>query len=175
MFGEIGASAANVADGERSVMLLGGAMLLIGIAFKLSLAPFHLWTPDVYEGAPAPVTLYLSTASKIAVFALLLRYFVEARAYQYGILMDVLSVLAILSIVIGNVLALQQQNLKRLLAYSSIAHFGYLLVAVDCLQLPGDRGRRRLSADLHGHYAGGIRRHHADVESPQRARCGNTV
>jgi NADH-quinone oxidoreductase subunit N len=130
VFGDIGAGAANVADGERSVMMLGGAMLLIGIGFKLSLAPFHLWTPDVYEGAPAPVTLYLSTASKVAVFALLLRYFVEARAYQYGILVDVLSVLAILSIVIGNILALQQENLKRLLAYSSIAHFGYLLVAL---------------------------------------------
>ena len=130
VFSEIGASAANIIDGERSVMILGGAMLLIGIGFKLALAPFHLWTPDVYEGAPAPVTSYLATASKIAVFALLLRYFVEARAYQYATLVDVLSVLAILSIVIGNVLALQQDNLKRLLAYSSIAHFGYLLVAL---------------------------------------------
>ena len=130
VFGDIGASAANVADGARSVMILGGAMLLIGVGFKLSLAPFHLWTPDVYEGAPAPVTSYLATASKIAVFALLLRYFVEARAYQYDTLVDVLSVLAILSIAIGNVLALRQENLKRLLAYSSIAHFGYLLVAL---------------------------------------------
>jgi NADH-quinone oxidoreductase subunit N len=130
VFSEIGAGAANVADGERMVMILGGVMLLIGIGFKLSLAPFHLWAPDVYEGAPAPVTSYLATASKIAVFALLLRYFVEAHAYRYGALVDMLSVLAILSIVIGNVLALRQQDLKRLLAYSSIAHFGYLLVAL---------------------------------------------
>jgi NADH-quinone oxidoreductase subunit N len=130
MFSEIGASVANVADDERVVMILGGAMLLIGIGFKLSLAPFHLWVPDVYEGAPAPVTSFLATASKIAVFALLLRYFVEARAYQYGVLVNILSVLAILSIIIGNVLALQQQDLKRLLAYSSIAHFGYMLVAL---------------------------------------------
>jgi NADH-quinone oxidoreductase subunit N len=129
-FSEIGASADNVADNERVVMILGGVMLLIGIGFKLSLAPFHLWAPDVYEGAPAPVTSYLATASKIAVFALLVRYFVEARAYQYGVLVDVLSALAILSIIIGNVLALQQEDLKRLLAYSSIAHFGYLLVAL---------------------------------------------
>jgi len=127
VFSEIGAS---VASGERVVMILGGAMLLIGIGFKLSLAPFHLWAPDVYEGAPAPVTSYLATASKVAVFALLLRYFVEAHAYQYGVLVDVLSMLAILSIVIGNVLALRQEDLKRLLAYSSIAHFGYLLVAL---------------------------------------------
>jgi len=130
VFSEIGAGVANVTDGARIVMILGSAMLVIGIGFKLSLAPFHLWTPDVYQGAPAPVTAYLATASKIAVFALLLRYAVEARAYQYGALVDVLSVLAILSIVIGNVLALQQEDLKRLLAYSSIAHVGYLLVAL---------------------------------------------
>ncbi len=130
VFSEIGSSVANIAEGERIVMILGGAMLLVGVGFKLSLAPFHLWAPDVYEGAPVPVTSYLATASKIAVFALLLRYFVEARAYQYDTLLDVLSVLAILSIGIGNVLALKQENLKRLLAYSSIAHFGYLLVAL---------------------------------------------
>jgi NADH-quinone oxidoreductase subunit N len=130
VFSEIGTSIANLDSPERAVMILGGAMLLIGIGFKLSLAPFHLWTPDVYEGAPAPVTAFLSTASKIAVFALLLRYFVEAHGYQYGTLVDALSVSAVLSIIIGNVLALQQENLKRLLAYSSIAHFGYLLVAL---------------------------------------------
>jgi NADH-quinone oxidoreductase subunit N len=130
VFSDIGASVANVTADARIVMILGSALLLIGIGFKLSLAPFHLWTPDVYEGAPAPVTAYLATASKVAVFALLLRYFVEARAYQYDALIDVLSVLAILSIVIGNVLALQQEDLKRLLAYSSIAHVGYLLVAL---------------------------------------------
>src|SRR5208283_4119113 len=74
VFSEIGGSAASAADaagGVRDVMLLGSAMLLVGIGFKLSLAPFHLWTPDVYEGAPAPITSYLATASKIAVFALL--------------------------------------------------------------------------------------------------------
>jgi NADH-quinone oxidoreductase subunit N len=130
VFSDIGASVANVTDDARIVMILGSALLLIGIGFKLSLAPFHLWTPDVYEGAPAPVTSYLATASKVAVFALLLRYFVEARAYQYDALVDVLSVMAILSIVIGNVLALQQEDIKRLLAYSSIAHVGYLLVAL---------------------------------------------
>ncbi|MDB5986752.1 MAG: nuoN [Nevskia sp.] len=129
-FADIGARAGDLAGSSRSVMILGSAMLLVGIGFKLSLAPFHLWTPDVYEGAPAPVTSYLATASKTAVFALLVRYFVEARAYEMPTLVNVLSILAILSIVIGNVLALRQDNLKRLLAYSSIAHFGYLLVAL---------------------------------------------
>ena len=105
-------------------------MLLIGLGFKLSLAPFHLWTPDVYQGAPAPVASFLATASKVSVFALLLRYVIETHATRYAAIVDALSMLAILSIVVGNVMALQQPNLKRLLAYSAIAHFGYMLVAL---------------------------------------------
>ncbi|WP_293374172.1 NADH-quinone oxidoreductase subunit NuoN [Nevskia sp.] len=129
-FAEIGVAVAAITGGAPyTVMVMGGAMILVGIGFKLSLAPFHLWTPDVYEGAPAPVAAYLATASKVAVMAVLLRFFVEAKAYNYDLLLDVLSALAILSIVIGNLLALLQDNVKRLLAYSSIAHFGYLLVA----------------------------------------------
>lgn len=129
-FAEIGVAIAAITGGSSyTVMVIGGAMILVGIGFKLSLAPFHLWTPDVYEGAPAPVAAYLATASKVAVFAVLLRFFVEAKAYDYELLLDVLSALAIVSIVVGNLLALLQDNLKRLLAYSSIAHFGYLLVA----------------------------------------------
>lgn len=128
-FAEIGGRIAGQTGNTKTVLLLGGAMLLIGIGFKLSLVPFHMWTPDVYEGAPAPVAAYLATASKVSVFAVLLRYFVEAKAYSYPELLDVLTIVAILSIVIGNILALQQDNIKRLLAYSSIAHFGYLLVA----------------------------------------------
>lgn len=111
------------------LMLTGGAMLLIGICFKISVVPFHLWTPDVYEGAPAPVAAFLATASKTAMFALLLRLFVEAQAYRSETLLNILSVLALLSIIVGNVLALMQENIKRLIAYSSIAHFGYILVA----------------------------------------------
>jgi NADH-quinone oxidoreductase subunit N len=129
IFAEIGARLAAASGGE-SIMMLGAALLLIGLGFKLSLAPFHLWTPDVYEGAPAPVASFLATASKIAVFALLLRYVIETHATSYPALVDALSLLAILSIVVGNVLALQQWNLKRLLAYSAIAHFGYMLVAL---------------------------------------------
>ena len=129
-FADIGTKVAEITAGTQyAVMVIGGAMILVGLGFKLSLAPFHLWTPDVYEGAPAPVAAYLATASKVAVFAVLLRFFVEARAYNYEVLVDVLSALAVVSIVVGNLLALLQQNLKRLLAYSSIAHFGYLLVA----------------------------------------------
>lgn len=127
-FREIAAHAPSGAG--QGYLLLGGAMFLVGIAFKLSLVPFHLWTPDVYEAAPAPVTAYLASVSKTAVFAVFLRYFVEAGGYKQLVLVDVLSVLAVASIVVGNVLALRQNNVKRMLAYSSIAHFGYCLVGL---------------------------------------------
>jgi len=129
LFGEIGTRLAAAPD-AAPLVLLGAALLIIGLGFKLSLAPFHLWTPDVYQGAPAPVVAFLGTASKVAVFALLLRYVIATHATQYAALVDALSLLAILSIIVGNVLALQQLNLKRLLAYSAIAHFGYMLVAL---------------------------------------------
>jgi NADH-quinone oxidoreductase subunit N len=113
-----------------SVYLLTGlAMVVVGVGFKLSVVPFHLWTPDVYEGAPAPVTAFLATVSKGAMFALLLRFFVAVEGYQSGPLLLVLSLIAIASMLIGNLLALLQDNVKRILAYSSIAHLGYLLVA----------------------------------------------
>ena len=108
------------------------ALLLIsaGIAFKLSLFPFHIWTPDVYEGAPAPATAFLATIGKLAVFIVLLRIVVETRALGMAPVVIVFSLLALLSIIAGNLLALLQDNLKRILAYSSIAHMGYLLIAI---------------------------------------------
>ncbi|MCY1227313.1 NADH-quinone oxidoreductase subunit N [compost metagenome] len=119
------------AAGTSSVVSqLGIGMMLIGLAFKLSLVPFHLWTPDVYEGAPAPVAAFLATASKVAVFAVLLRLYQLSPATAGGWLNDLLAVIAIASILFGNLLALVQNNIKRLLGYSSIAHFGYLLVAL---------------------------------------------
>lgn len=116
---------------NMNVMILSGIILIVaGLGFKLSLVPFHLWTPDVYEGSPAPVTAFIATVSKGAVFALLLRYFISTYSYDYTPLLTVFSVIAGLSILGGNLLALLQNNVKRLLAYSSIAHMGYLLVAV---------------------------------------------
>lgn len=94
-------------DASGGLVRLGSALIMVAIGFKLSLVPFHLWTPDVYEGAPAPVTSFLATASKTAVFAVLLRYFVEAEGYRNVSLVHVLTLLAILSMVIGNVLAIQ--------------------------------------------------------------------
>ncbi len=108
------------------------ALLLVsaGVAFKLSLFPFHIWTPDVYDGAPAPATAYLATIGKIAVFIVLLRVVVETRSLGIAPVVIVFSLLALLSIIAGNLLALLQDNIKRILAYSSIAHMGYLLIAI---------------------------------------------
>jgi len=115
---------------DMNAMVLSGALLIVaGLGFKLSLIPFHLWTPDVYEGAPAPISAFIATVSKGAVFVLLLRYFISTDSYSYTPLLDVFSIVAGLSILGGNLLALLQNNVKRLLAYSSIAHMGYLLVA----------------------------------------------
>ena len=111
--------------------LLAGLMLVLtGVGFKLAVVPFHLWVPDVYEGAPLPVTAFIATVSKGGMFALLLRWF---RLHDAGLAEApnmVLSIIAIASMLTGNFLALTQTNIKRILAYSSIAHMGYLLVAL---------------------------------------------
>ena len=128
-FAGIGAILAPAAQ-PGPLVQLGMTMMLVALAFKLSLVPFHLWTPDVYEGAPAPVAAFLATASKVAVFAVLLRLFQLSPAAASPALHDLLTLIAVASILFGNLLALLQSNLKRLLGYSSIAHFGYLLVAL---------------------------------------------
>jgi NADH-quinone oxidoreductase subunit N len=117
------------ADQQDVFLFAGQAMIVIGIGFKLALVPFHMWTPDVYEGAPAPVTAFIATSSKGAMFALLLRYFGGTDIHPGGALFPVFAAIAAASMFTGNLLALLQNNVKRILAYSSIAHLGYLLVA----------------------------------------------
>jgi NADH-quinone oxidoreductase subunit N len=112
------------------LMLTGYLMIIVGIAFKLSLVPFHMWTPDVYEGAPLPVTAFLATISKIAMVAVAMRLLLAAQAFSFGQVTSVLSLLAAASMILGNLLAVMQSNIKRLLAYSSIAHLGYLMVVI---------------------------------------------
>jgi len=119
-----------IAAGEDLWTLAGAALMLVGLGFKLSIVPFHLWTPDVYQGGPAPATLFLATVSKLAVFVLLLRLVLVAPVFSSDWLGALVTVLAVLTMLGGNLLALFQQNIKRLLGYSSIAHFGYLLVAI---------------------------------------------
>jgi len=116
-------------DAHRLMLLTGLAMIIVGIGFKLAVVPFHLWTPDVYEGAPAPVTAFVATVSKGSMFALLVRYFTQVDLHLYRSLFLVFGLIAIASMFVGNLLALLQTNVKRVLAYSSIAHLGYLLVA----------------------------------------------
>src|SRR5688500_8883188 len=113
---------------------MGIALMVVAIGFKLALVPFHLWAADVYQGAPSPVTSFIATASKAGVFAVLMRFALATDMQASPFLMYVFSGIAIASMVFGNILALRQQNIKRLLAYSSIAHFGYLVVAF----LPGN-------------------------------------
>jgi NADH-quinone oxidoreductase subunit N len=111
------------------LLLTGFGMMIIGIGFKLSVVPFHMWTPDVYEGAPAPVTAFIATVSKGGVLGLLIRFFMEVDGFRYPTLMTIFTIVAISSMIAGNLLALFQKNVKRILAYSSISHLGYLLVA----------------------------------------------
>ncbi len=104
-------------------------LMMVGMLFKVSAAPFHVWTPDVYEGAPSPVVALMSTAPKAAVFALLLRVIYEMLPSLRSVWAPLLWVVAVISMTVGNLAALRQQNVKRMLAYSSIAHAGYLLAA----------------------------------------------
>jgi NADH-quinone oxidoreductase subunit N len=109
--------------------IIGFSLMIVGIGFKLALVPFHLWIPDVYEGSPAPVTALVASVSKVGVFALWLRFITELDAFRFPSLIMVFSIIAAASMLAGNLLALFQTNVKRVLAYSSIAHMGYLMVA----------------------------------------------
>ena len=128
--------AGEVSQNQQLLLAVGQAMLLVGVFFKLSLVPFHMWTPDVYQGAPAPVTGFVATVSKAAVFAVLMRYALAVGVVDAEVLRNVIVVVAVLSMIAGNLLALLQINIKRLLAYSSIAHMGYLLIAVVVAATP---------------------------------------
>ena len=120
-----------------ALLYVGLAMIVIGLAFKVSAAPFHVWTPDVYEGAPSPVVGLMSTGPKAAAFAVLLRIAYETLPSLHVHWVPILWWLAVLSMCIGNLGALRQRNVKRMLAYSSIAHAGYLLVAFTAMSQEG--------------------------------------
>jgi NADH-quinone oxidoreductase subunit N len=113
-----------------SVLVSGGiAMIIVGVGFKLAVVPFHMWTPDVYQGASAPVSAFIASVSKGGMLALLLRFFGLINLGSFGFIMLIFTIISIASMVAGNLLALLQKNVKRILAYSSIANFGYMLVA----------------------------------------------
>nr|VFJ92226.1 MAG: NADH dehydrogenase subunit N [Candidatus Kentron sp. LFY] len=116
--------------GSHSVLIVGLVFVLVGIAFKLGAAPFHMWVPDVYQGAPTAVTLFIGTAPKIAAFAMLMRLLVDGLIGLRDDWVQMLIIVAILSMAIGNIIAISQTNLKRMLAYSTIAHAGFLLLGM---------------------------------------------
>jgi len=134
----IGAIASALSSSTTPLFAIAGlALIIIGLAFKVSAAPFQVWTPDVYEGAPSPVVALMSTAPKVAAFAVLLRVLYGAFPSLQAHWVPILWWLAVLSMFVGNLGALRQKNLKRMLAYSSIAHAGYLLVAFTALSVDG--------------------------------------
>jgi len=125
---EIGAYAALNTD--NTVLVFGLVFVIVGLGFKLGAVPFHMWVPDVYHGAPTSVTLYIGAAPKIAAFAMVMRLLVEGLGDLHSEWQTLLMVLAVLSIAIGNVVAIAQSNIKRMLAYSAIAHVGFILIGL---------------------------------------------
>jgi len=118
------------ADHNNIVLTFGLVFIIIGLAFKLGAVPFHMWIPDVYHGAPTPVTLFIGTAPKIAAFAMVMRLLVEGMQGLHVQWQDMLIILAVLSMAIGNIIAIAQGNIKRMLAYSTISHVGFILLGV---------------------------------------------
>ena len=129
--GQLAGYLANQNSDLDMVTSFGLVFIIVGLAFKLGAVPFHMWIPDVYHGAPTPVTLYLGTAPKIAAFAMAMRLLADGMQPLHGEWQDMLVILAILSMAIGNIVAIAQINLKRMLAYSTIAHIGFLFLGIQ--------------------------------------------
>lgn len=127
-FEEIAANLSGKTDSTAAVF--GLAFVVVGIAFKFGAAPFHMWVPDVYDGAPTSVALYIASAPKIAAFALAMRFLVEGLGTAHGSWQGMLIILAVMSLVLGNLIALAQVSFKRLLAYSTISHVGFILMGI---------------------------------------------
>jgi NADH-quinone oxidoreductase subunit N len=121
---------ASARGSEDLILVLGVVFVLVGIAFKLGAAPFHMWVPDVYEGAQTPVAMFVGTAPKLAAFAMMIRLLVDGLSGLHADWSEMLIILAILSMAVGNIIAIAQSNIKRMLAYSTIAHMGYLFLGM---------------------------------------------
>ena len=128
---DLGLIALTLGQQEVSIPLIfATSFIVFGLAFKLGAVPFHMWVPDVYHGAPTPVTLFIGSATKIAAFAMVMRLLVESMGSLVSEWQGMLTILAVLSLAIGNVVAIAQTNLKRMLAYSTISHIGFLLLGI---------------------------------------------
>ncbi len=128
--GGVHTAIAGLEDSKQIVLGLGLVLVIVGMAFKLGAVPFHMWVPDVYHGAPTAVTLFISTAPKIAAFAMIMRLLVEGLGDLHAQWQDILIIMAVLSMLVGNVIAIAQTNIKRMLAYSTISHVGFLLLGI---------------------------------------------
>ncbi|MCK5877734.1 MAG: NADH-quinone oxidoreductase subunit N [Candidatus Marithrix sp.] len=122
---------------KYTILVFGLVFIVIGVAFKLGAVPFHSWIPDVYHGSPTSMTLFIASAPKIAAFAMLMRLLVDGMQSLHTDWQGMLILLSILSIIVGNIIAIAQQNIKRMLAYSTIAHVGYLLLGVIAANTDG--------------------------------------
>jgi NADH-quinone oxidoreductase subunit N len=123
-------AAVNTGTADLTLLLIGAALILVGLGFKVAAVPFQMWTPDVYHGAPSAVTAFMAVGAKAAGFAALMRVFVAALPSLYQDLVPVLWMLAALTMIVGNLVAIAQSHIKRMLAYSSIAHAGYIFMAL---------------------------------------------
>jgi NADH-quinone oxidoreductase subunit N len=130
---------AAASDTHDSLLVLGLAMMIAGFAFKASAAPFHMWTPDAYQGAPTPVTAFMSSATKVAALVVTYRVLVTAFPGEQHLWTWAIAVIAIISLAVGNIAALAQRNVKRLLAYSSVSHAGFMLTAVAAANPTGEK------------------------------------
>jgi NADH-quinone oxidoreductase subunit N len=128
--GEISKAAGSLQKEQQIVAGLGLVLVIVGMAFKLGAVPFHMWIPDVYHGAPTAVTLYIGTAPKIAAFAMVMRLLVEGLGDLHQQWQEILVIMAVLSMAVGNIIAIAQGNIKRMLAYSTISHVGFLLLGI---------------------------------------------
>jgi NADH-quinone oxidoreductase subunit N len=124
------ANLTEIGQPNQIVLVLGLVLVIVGLAFKLGAVPFHMWIPDIYHGAPTAVTLFLGSAPKIAAFALIMRLLVDGLGGVQSQWQDILIIMAVLSMGLGNIIAIAQSNIKRMLAYSTISHVGFILLGI---------------------------------------------
>ena len=134
----IRAAIGKATEGTTGLLTVGIIMILIGLGFKIAAAPFHFWAPDVYQGAPTPITAFMATIVKTAAFAALYRLFVTSFPAATNVWADIIAGMIVLSLLMGNIIAVLQRDIKRMLAFSSISHAGYMLFAVLCLNTDSD-------------------------------------
>jgi len=139
-FSAIGSGLAGAAESSRTAVLLGMLFVIAGLAFKVSVAPFHMWTPDTYEGAPTPITAFMSVAPKVAGFIVFMRVLVDALPALQHDYTTILSILAVLTMAVGTLGAIAQRNIKRMLAYSTVGHVGFILLGLIAANTNGYSG-----------------------------------